>query len=164
MLQNSHSLGRRQQRTWAGWEQEVTKPRQRGAERKEKLLRAPALQQRCNVARGRSIIGQGLVSHSTVSRASGLPELLARDCSLTGPRENSCRNQLFLRPMCEIAVWGEHVHSFHKDIDSAKEKTPILTARILAFEENVVRSQAREAIEIRDRRPEVNHNGDWQLD
>ena len=55
--------------------------------------------------------------------------------------------------------WGEHVLSFHKDIDCAKEKTPIFTARILAFEENVIRRKAREAIEIRDRRPEVNRNG-----
>ena len=60
--------------------------------------------------------------------------------------------------------WGEHVLSFHKDIDCAKEKTPIFTARILAFEENVIRRKAREAIEIRDRRPEVNRNGGWQLD
>ena len=62
--------------------------------------------------------------------------------------------------------WGEHVLSFHKDIDCAKEETPgaIFTARILAFEENVIRRKAREAIEIRDRRPEVNRNGGWQLD
>ena len=60
--------------------------------------------------------------------------------------------------------WGEHVLSFHKDIDWSKEKTPIFMARILAFEENVVRRKAREAIEIRDRKPEVNRNGGWQLD
>ena len=60
--------------------------------------------------------------------------------------------------------WGEHVPSFHKDIDCAKKKTTIFTARILTFEENVVRRKAREAIEMRDRSPEVNRNSGWQLD
>ena len=59
--------------------------------------------------------------------------------------------------------WGEHAFSFHKDIACAKERTPIFTAHILAFEENVIRRKAREAIEIRDRWPEINRNGGWQL-
>ena len=66
--------------------------------RKEKLLHAPALQQRCNVARGRSISPwTGIVSHFTVHVTC---VQLARHCTPTGPRDNSCQNQLFLRPTC----------------------------------------------------------------
>ena len=45
-----------------------------------------------------------------------------------------------------------------------RKKTPIFTASILAFEENVVRRKVRETIEIRDHRPKINCNGGWQLD
>ena len=38
---------------------------------------------------------------------------LARDCSPTGPRENSCRNQLFLRPACAVQTSGMHCACVH---------------------------------------------------
>ena len=56
---------------------------------------------RCNVARGRSIspwTGICIVTSQPFHRVTCVR--LARDCSPTGPRENSCRNQLFLRPAC----------------------------------------------------------------
>ena len=60
---------------------------------------------------------------------------------------------------------GKHILSFHKGVDCAKENTPmILTARTLAFEKTSFEGKAREAIETRDRRPEINRNGGWQLD
>ena len=36
--------------------------------------------------------------------------------------------------------WGEHVICYHGDMDLTKGKTPIFTARVLAFEENTVQS------------------------
>ena len=60
--------------------------------------------------------------------------------------------------------WGEHVLCYHGDMDLTKGKTPIFTARVLAFEENIIERKAREAIEIRDRKPGINRNGGWQLD
>ena len=60
--------------------------------------------------------------------------------------------------------WGEHVLCYHGDMDLTKGKTPIFTARILAFEENIIERKAREAVEIRDRKPGINRNGGWQLD
>ena len=53
---------------------------------------------------------------------------------------------------------------YHGDMDLTKGKTPIFTARVLAFEENTIQRKAREAVEIRDRKPGINRNGGWQLD
>ena len=52
----------------------------------------------------------------------------------------------------------------HGDMDLTKGKTPNFTARVLAFEENIIQRKAREAVEIRDRKPGINRNGGWQLD
>ena len=59
--------------------------------------------------------------------------------------------------------WGEHVLCHHGDIDLSQSKTPIFTARVLAFEENIIQMKAREAVEIRDRKPGINRSGGWQL-
>ena len=59
---------------------------------------------------------------------------------------------------------GEHVLCYHGDMDLTKGKTPIFTACVLAFEENIIQRKAREAVEIGDRKPGVNRNGGWQLD
>ena len=58
--------------------------------------------------------------------------------------------------------WGEHMWKEH--IDESVTKEPVFTARILAVERNPVRRKAREAIEIRDRKPAINRNGGWKLD
>ena len=76
----------------------MTKPQQRGVERRNFACTcaATALQRR------RWSIGQsGIDRHSQPFHGVTCVRL-ARDCSPTGPRENSCRNQVFLRP----AWWG----------------------------------------------------------
>ena len=48
--------------------------------------------------------------------------------------------------------------------DVTIDKAPVFKARILAIERNVSNRKAREAIEIRDRRPAINRNKRWRLD
>ena len=79
------------------WEQGVTKPQQRGVERRNfactLACAATALRRRT------WSIDQSIDRHSQPFHSVTCVRL-ARDCSPTGPRENSCRNQLFLRPAC----------------------------------------------------------------
>ena len=73
-------------------------------------------------------------------------------------------NDILFKRKNTDTLWGEHVLCYHGDMDLTKGKTLIFTARVLAFEENIIQRKAREAVEIRDRKPGINRNGGWKLD
>ena len=57
-------------------------------------------------------------------------------------------------------AWGEHMKTHpQKKVD----KEPVFTARLLAIERNDIARKAREAIEIRERRPTINRNKGWTI-
>ena len=57
--------------------------------------------------------------------------------------------------------WGEHML---KHLEVKVQKEPIFAATLLAVELNATTRKAREAIEIRDRKPLINRNKGWRLD
>ena len=76
-------------------------------------------------------------------------------------RTRLLEHQLDARKRSKETPWGVHM------LDHPTEKVgkePVFTARILAIESNVVTRKAREAIEIRDRRPTINRNSGWRLE
>ena len=58
--------------------------------------------------------------------------------------------------------WGDHMKHCHPD--TPVDKTPFFRATILAIELRVTRRKIREAIEIRDRKPQINKTKGWKLD
>ena len=77
-------------------------------------------------------------------------------------RTRLLEHQSDARKRSKDTPWGEHMRKHHTDV--TVDKAPVFRARILAIERNVSNRKAREAIEIRDRRPAINRNKGWRLD
>ena len=80
------------------------------------------------------------------------------------PRERFEEHHYEARYKVAGKPWGEHFAKAHPDHRSQKTTDVIfIQARILAFERRTARRKIREAVEIRERRPEINLAYGWPL-
>ena len=81
------------------------------------------------------------------------------------PRERFEEHHREARQQAAGKPWGEHFAREHPDRHGQLKSTDIIftRARILAFEVRTARRKIREAVEIRERRPEVNLALGWDL-
>ena len=69
-------------------------------------------------------------------------------------------HQLQARNRTKYTPWGEHMD---KHRNEQVEKKPVFAAKILAIEGDSNTRKAREAIEIRDKKPSINKSKGWSL-
>jgi len=59
--------------------------------------------------------------------------------------------------------WGDHYRSKHPEVHLALGTSAFSEASVIAVEPDRARRKIREALEIRNRKPEVNMNAGWSL-